>query len=106
MANKPSRDFYRGVFVDVVRGRTRLLLRLTLAVIVLGAIVTGSGDAGSWFSMTPAAHGFIWPAAGHQMESIDATPDAWQTCTGGSVAPGDGSQNLAIIGPCTISGGT
>src|ERR1035437_9476103 len=104
MTNEPSGNSNHRVFFDVVGGRSKLLFRLALAAMVFGAIVAGNGDAGSWFFTTPA-HGFIWPAAGRQNGSMSAAPDTWTTCTSGPIAPGDGTQGLAVIGPCTVSGG-
>ena len=73
--------------------RVSLLFRLAAIAMVFGAIVIGNGDGGIRFSTT-LAHGSVAPKV-----------DAVVTCTGGALAPGDGTKDLQIIGPCTATGG-
>jgi hypothetical protein len=74
-----------------------LILRLALVATIFGAIVVGYGNRGIRLSVTPA-HGFIAAAP-------TPTP-GFVTCTSGAIEAGDGTKDLEIIGPCTVSGGT
>jgi cell migration-inducing and hyaluronan-binding protein len=77
------------------------LWRLALAAMVCGIVVAGNGDRRSQ-SFTTLAQGFVSPAISPRAgrAAVETV-----TCTSGAIAPGDGSKNLAIIGPCTASGG-
>lgn len=81
-------------------GTIAFLSKLALAAMLVGAVVAGNSDGGTWSSVTPA-HGSILPNAG----LASGLTDAPATCSG-ALAPGDGSQNLEVTGACTVSGGT
>jgi hypothetical protein len=83
--------------------RISFLLRLSLVAMVCGIVVAGYGDRGIR-SFTTAAHGSFLPA-GAARPLAKATPAPLVTCKSGPIDPGDGSQDLAVIGPCTVSGG-
>jgi hypothetical protein len=85
------------------RGNHRALLsRLVLIVMVCGLVVAGIGDRGLRSFTTPA-HGFVSPAAkGERGGPLD---ENLVTCVSGNIDAGDGTKNLAIIGPCTATGG-
>src|ERR1700691_6560675 len=89
------------------------LLRLALVAMVCGLVIAGNGDRGIRSFTTPA-HGFISPGAYHQIASVavplatatpQICPNSICTCTGGAIDPGDGTNNLAVIGACTVGGG-
>lgn len=79
------------------------ILRLALAAMVCGVVVAGNGDRGTRSFTTPAHGSFLPAAALRPLASPTAVPLA--TCTSGPLAAGDGTHDLAVIGPCTASGG-
>jgi hypothetical protein len=68
------------------------ILRLALVVMVCGVVVAGNGDRGIR-SLTAIAQDFKAPT------------DNTETCKSGAIPIGDGTKDLAIIGPCTATGG-
>lgn len=85
-------------------GALAFFSRLALIAMVFGAIVAGNGDGAIWF--TTPAHGYSLSMAARGDASNALAQDTLTTCTSGPIAPGDGTQDLAVIGPCTVSGGT
>ena len=80
------------------------LLRLALIAMVCGVVVAGNGDRGIRSFTTPAQGSFL-PAGASPRPMARATPGLLVTCKSGAIPPGDGTQDLAIIGPCTVAGG-
>jgi cell migration-inducing and hyaluronan-binding protein len=81
------------------------LWRLALAVMVCGVVVAGNGDRGAR-SFTTLAHGFTsWPRYHRRHHGRRGLAPAAETCTSGAIPPGDGTKDLEVIGPCTVSGG-
>jgi hypothetical protein len=78
------------------------LLRLALVVMVCGVVVAGNGDRGIRSFTTPA-HGSYLPVAAAPQAFASPVPD--EICKTGPIPAGDGTKNLAVIGPCTATGG-
>ncbi|MGH7914307.1 MAG: G8 domain-containing protein, partial [Candidatus Binataceae bacterium] len=79
---------------------------MALVAMICGVVVAGNGDRGGR-SFTTLARGFVVSFPHHATKHKKLTdPDSVEICTSGSIKPGDGTKNLAVIGPCTVSGGT
>lgn len=77
-------------------GLIAFLPKLALAVMVLGAAVGGNGDGGFLHRVSYHPFGRVTAASASE-DTVD--------CTGGKLAPGDGTKNLEITGACTAGTG-